>query len=433
MSNTIKDFFGHREIKPFVMKGLPSLTRGTNPTLLMGMELEVENCPQNDEWYADYTNKFGWTTTTDDSLRGANLRNNRVQTNGNAFEFISKVHPQSQLMYSLEEFMKVTKFNDDNYTDRTSVHVHVNCLDLTFDQISSLALLYTTVEEILFKFVGENRENNIYCIPWSGCRINHDIVDKLENEGATAVKKWAKYTALNLTPLCTQGTVEFRHMHGTADVGKLTTWLNIIGALFRYATQRSLTDVVEEIKTLNSTSEYEVFFNTVFGGTLLYSDEYREALESGVIVAKFSLINWKKSKKVKLDGSEKAAIDPNQYAIRMVYDDIERTNRFVPWPPIGTTVPITELTQAERHTLHANTGLWEAEVNLVTVTREREEVRNDAWARLQQETAAAIQRQTEATQAQRGVRFQPPPVLPLQGGTITGRQPVARPPRNIVR
>lgn len=370
MSKTILEYFGHREPKPFVIKGVDT-ARGTSPNLMMGVELEIEGCDQEMDWYLTHLPKYGWNTTIDESLRGINVRRAGNQVGGNAFEFISKPMPLHTLLVSLEEFFKTTKFSERNYSDRTSVHVHVNCLDLTFDQLSAVSLLYTVVEEILFKFIGNNRENNIYCIPWSACRMNHDVVDRLETEGNTAIKRWAKYTALNLLPLATQGTVEFRHMHGNADVAYIQKWTNILGALFRYGTQRQLTDMVEEVKALNNTSEYEVFFNQVFAGLLPYDDSYREALEAGVIVAKFSLINWKKKDKINVNGGKKFSIPTYDDSIE-IYEEAPapaqvaprprpavRAHRLNPWPANGTVIDLqgrgaASLSVGELTTLNQN-------------------------------------------------------------------------------
>lgn len=80
-------------------------------------------------------------------------------------------------------------------------------------------------------------------------------------------------------------------MNGTADMERLTTWINIVGALFNQAKSVPLKDLIAEIKSLNSTSHYEQFFSRVLANQLPYSDAYREKLEAGVIFAKYSLIS----------------------------------------------------------------------------------------------------------------------------------------------
>jgi hypothetical protein len=270
--------FGYKEIHPKVI----------NPKLIIGYELEIET---TDTWdgHSEYRhdgesrvmNKMGWTITTDGSLRGVNN------------EFISKPMYSENALASLNNFFKVTGYGEENYSDRCSVHIHANCTDLTKEQVAALCLLYSVVEEPLFKFVGAYRDSNIYCIPWYQCRNHAEVVSNcIENPGLFA--RWQKYTALNLLPLTVQGTVEFRHMHGTADFGKLETWTNIVGSLIKNATERPLAEIQEEITNLNTSSNYKSFFERTLSGLLPFEDEYRATLENGVILAKYSLINREK-------------------------------------------------------------------------------------------------------------------------------------------
>lgn len=302
--------FGLKPVKGFIIKPAPP-AQGSNPDLLMGLELEIEGCREEGDWYVDNVIRAGFRVETDDSLRGQNIRRGGVRNEvpGNAYEFITHPMTQSTMHHAINEFFRICGFTDErNYSDRTSIHVHVNCQDKTIDQVSSLALLYTVVERILFQFVGNNRDNNIYCIPWEGCRLNHDIVDRIASDPVTSLKRWQKYTALNLCPLVTYGTVEFRHMYGTADTDKLHAWLNIIGSIVGYSSRVTLEEMIAEIKSLNSTSEYDVFFNRVFQGTLTYNDAYRQALEAGIITAKIGLINWKRTEKLDVLGRKRAAV-----------------------------------------------------------------------------------------------------------------------------
>lgn len=256
-----------------------------NPDLVVGMELEIEQCNRiGREVSVGSIEKLGYQVTTDGSLRGT------------AYEFISRPMLTKHMLASLEEFFKITKFTEVNYSDRCSVHVHVNCTDMSLEQVSSLALLYQLLEEVLFEFVGQNRDSNIYCIPWNQCRNHHKLVDNFLKSPTELLRGWNKYTALNLIPLSTLGTVEFRQMHGTADMKKLTTWLNIIGGMFKYVKTVELKDLIGTIKELNTSSHYEHFFNQVLCGSLEYNPLYRSKLSEGVILAKFGLVSNKGGK-----------------------------------------------------------------------------------------------------------------------------------------
>lgn len=272
---TISELYGVKPPKVAKYKtGIPCL----NPDLIIGFELETENCRDSD-YYLETCDVNNITITNDGSLRGT------------AYEFITRPMTSTNALAALQTFFGDTGFDERNYTDRCSVHVHVNCTDMALEQLSTLALLYTTVEEILFDFVGQERADNIYCIPWNHCRAHLDLIFNFLNNTNDTLRRWNKYTALNLLPLSKLGTVEFRLMHGTADMGKLTTWVNIIGSLFKYAKENSLASLTGEIKNLNSSSEYEVFFYRLFNGVLPYTPEYKQLLEEGVIYAKFTMFS----------------------------------------------------------------------------------------------------------------------------------------------
>ena len=258
-----------------------------NPELVIGYELETENCTASASGYTKIGDKTNFGVTVDNSLRGS------------AYEFISRPMKSKHALSALGEFLKQTGFNPANYTDRCSVHVHVNCTNLELEQVSAISLLYTVFEEILFEFVGHDRDSNIYCVPWNQCRMHFDLVQNFLADSNSVLRRWNKYTALNLLPLHTQGTIEFRQMHGTADMEKLTTWTNIIGAICKAAVEISLNDLIAQIKDLNNTSQYEAFFMQTLASQLPYNEVYRMKMEEGVIFAKFTLMNMTEKKVIK--------------------------------------------------------------------------------------------------------------------------------------
>lgn len=258
-----------------------------NPTLVVGFELETEECGRLPSSFASKADSMNIGVERDGSLRGT------------AYEFISRPMQSQHALAAIGDFIEWAGFTEENYSDRCSVHVHVNCTDMEMEQISNVALLYTIAEEILFEYVGGHRDSNIYCIPWSQCRSHFDLIQNFLTRPDFQLKKWNKYTALNLLPLSSIGTIEFRQMHGTADMEKITRWVNIIGAMFKWAKEVELKDLIGEIKTLNTTSQYETFFNRLVGSQLVYNDTYRAKLEAGVISAKYSLISASRPKNSK--------------------------------------------------------------------------------------------------------------------------------------
>src|SRR5699024_6138197 len=50
-----------------------------------------------------------------------------------------------------------------DFNSRTSMHVHVNALDMTVDQINLFLSTYLILEDVFFHHVGESRIDNNYC------------------------------------------------------------------------------------------------------------------------------------------------------------------------------------------------------------------------------------------------------------------------------
>lgn len=241
--------------------------------IIKGIELEIESWPG--DWHdAEAT---GFSFTEDGSLRN------------NGTEAVS--HPNNTkgliaVTKALWEKFGIT--SEKNFSDRTSIHVHANVTDFTGAQFKALTLLYQVFEELLFTFIGNDRDNNIFCVPWCEAGVtaqNHARIIE-------SPRGWNKYTALNLAPVATQGSVEFRHMHGHADIGYLSDWLHIIDDLLLSAKKTDYNTVIEQIQSINTTSQYTEFLFSIFPNTggLLRTANFERKLSRGVIEAKLALV-----------------------------------------------------------------------------------------------------------------------------------------------
>ncbi len=278
---SIRDYVEILEPIPIVIKKLlVEVPACADPDLIYGTELEIENLPRD---YDNYTVPH-MSVVADDSLRN------------HGREFLTAPMRYRELVYTLDQFFKKNKFTSDNYSERCSTHVHVNCLDLSVETLCNVLFLYQIFERVLYNFVGNNRDKNIFCVPWYDTILNHAVLPKLLEKGLSSLKSWQKYTGLNLLPLFKLGTVEFRHMAGTNDIKQIKDWLNIIGCLFRYAKSHSIVEIKQQVLDLNTTSRFSEITDAVFGkyADLLKVNNYKDALENGVIILKYSLVNDKR-------------------------------------------------------------------------------------------------------------------------------------------
>jgi hypothetical protein len=180
----------------------------------VGIEVEVEGIdPYNDEFVF-------WRIAGDGSLQGG-------------VEFISQPVWGTGITSALSELDTCLKKHKPYLSFRTSVHVHVNALDLDTNQLIHFIKLYLMYEPALFRLHKEwNRYENIFCVPaMKSTAIQRgylNLLYDLENEQLRDSYVSYKYSALNPNSLTRFGTLEFRHMGGCCDVDKIDRWINIL-------------------------------------------------------------------------------------------------------------------------------------------------------------------------------------------------------------
>lgn len=265
--------------KIFGLKMPPCLveTAGHNapdPKLYYGIELEMEHA------------SFDWEVKGFNATEDHSLRNNGV-------EYISVPMNYDTLLDKLKEFFHRSEASEYNYSERTSTHVHTNCQDLTIQQLKNILILYQVFEDVLFDWIGHERNKNIFCVPWSQTKLTHNILTNLEDFISASSVERNKYTALNLVPLKSKGTIEWRHLYGTCDLDVLTKWLRMIGHIYRVGRSLPYDELLDRCVNLNTTSQYDQLIDYVFMDVapVLRVPGYRLQLENGVLNMKYSIAN----------------------------------------------------------------------------------------------------------------------------------------------
>jgi hypothetical protein len=171
---------------------------------------------------------------------------------------------------------------NDPFSQRTSIHVHANCANLTAKHTRDIVWLYALFEEGFFLMCKPERRDNIHCTPLTETYLPNIYGQGLSN----MVSRWHKYTALNLKPLAKQGTIEFRHMHGHNDDILMGEWLLIIRNLFAAAKEKPLD------ATLLDEANIREYYRKIFGMSRL-SDHYdlvRGMMSNQIIDLKLAVI-----------------------------------------------------------------------------------------------------------------------------------------------
>lgn len=305
-NKTILEHYGLRTVEVAGTHVKTDITPVVNPDLVVGVELEIENFPLEIDGPL-----YNLSIAEDGSLR------NRGR------ELITYPIATKHLEHLLKQVVKGCRLGARNYSDRCSTHVHANVQNLTLQQLKAIALIYQVSERLLFQFVGNERENNIFCVPWYQADVTRHMMSAIDGNALSVSRNWYKYTALNFQPVGQKGTIEFRHLHGTCDVPLILTWVNLIGSIFKYATSNTYERVADEILALNTVSNYDGFAHQVFGGLtdVLFTHNYRELLTLGVVDAKLLLLNPPKAAK-----KSRASLDSDfeAYIARIRADDRAR-------------------------------------------------------------------------------------------------------------
>ena len=222
-----------------------------------GIEIETESLDSYIEPLC-----LNWKVKEDHSLR--NFGREYILNKPCSFEDVGKV---------LKEFDTVTKeagikFIEDRMS--TSVHVHVNMQNETFLTLGNFVVIFTFFEDILIDFCGDKRRSNMFCLT---TRYAEGIYRRLQKffEGLDTGsynpilqlnEDTAKYSALNIVPLKTLGSVEIRTMRGITDIDKIKQWIGIINSMLQASKMPGLTPriVLDYFQ-----KEPGMFFDLVFG------------------------------------------------------------------------------------------------------------------------------------------------------------------------
>lgn len=237
-----------------------------NNSVLVGIEVEAENIKQ-----IPIFNNY-WECKNDGSLRN------------NGKEFVSHPIKGHSIEYALLDLKKtIGEFAD--FSPRTSVHVHMNVRELTPEEIYIFCLLYCLFEKHFFKLADNTRERSLFCVPLYLTSLVRNLQTTI-NEFYP--ENWHKYAALNILPIMHNsvtgcyGTIEFRHLEGNLDVPRIVQFINGMLCLYEYSKKITLPELLDFIRSANSTSGYVEMYNNIFGEftTNMNQEDFEECITS---------------------------------------------------------------------------------------------------------------------------------------------------------
>lgn len=246
------------------------------PDCRIGLEYEYENTNTMDiRSWQELQHYF--SAHPDGSLRKS----------GQEFVFTNPLFGENLLaaITLMDDTARACKF-ENSY--RTSMHVHLDMEGTEFPHAPvAYGCLYAVVEPLMYRFVGNKREFNNYCLPWHQSEQHFELfLDRIPTtdlpQGSPHLKilvenlkrnKVYKYAGMNFWSLGDFGTVEWRHAPVGMSKVKVIQWINLIQSLKLFIDHRKVPsprDIMEEAYDLGA----EAFLKKVYGENYVNAIRY---------------------------------------------------------------------------------------------------------------------------------------------------------------
>lgn len=229
---------------------------GLEPTKgQVGIEIEVEGIDLPGTHTPTTRFSRAWNITQDGSLRGE------------SYEYVLKkplsLKDAEAALQELEKSYKKCK-SVVNDSVRAGVHIHINCQELSISQLMTFATVYYSIEELLLMFCNSSRRGNHFCLRAKDAEYQIYLVQKaLQARSRSCLSSSnIRYSSINFTSLGKFGSLEFRSLEGTSDLGKVYTWAKILHDLMENSKQFS--NPIEAVESM-SQDGYESYLRQVLG------------------------------------------------------------------------------------------------------------------------------------------------------------------------
>lgn len=194
---------------------------GTEGDIGIEIEMEGNNLPHDPE----FSNNRIWEHVVDHSLRG----------NDNGEYVLRKPIKFDNVDKALENLWKVFAFTGATFdeSNRTSVHVHLNCQEFYLNRFASFCALYICFEEVLTEWCGEYRVGNLFCLRSKDAPgIITKIKSFIKSNGESKIGEHLHYAGFNIHALTKFGSIEVRTMRGVSDPLVIRDWVRILRTIY---------------------------------------------------------------------------------------------------------------------------------------------------------------------------------------------------------
>lgn len=259
----------------------------------VGLEIEVEgkNLLYEDEVPPP------WKMVPDHSLRG---EENAEYILKSPIEFSAVEKALDNLWEAFRK--KKTRLDESN---RTSVHVHLNCQDFHLNRLAAFVALYYQMEEILTEWCGDHRVGNLFCLRGKDApAVLRQLRQFIAYDGNHAIHDKYRYAALNPNALSKYGSIEVRTLRGCTDPRTIKDFVSILERLYHLSSE--FPDPREICTMLSSMGPIAMFDNIagdkaqlIRDGISFTNDRIAQSMYEGIRLAQDICYckDWEKYKK----------------------------------------------------------------------------------------------------------------------------------------
>jgi hypothetical protein len=222
----------------------------------IGVEIEVsESNPDDGEHIFETLTKWGCAAVHDGSLPETGYEINTAPAKGEVFE------------KEINAVCAALKVANAKVNSSCGLHVHIDCRDLNFYDLKKTILVYSKVEESLFRMLAKSRTTNHYCQKINK-KFDKILIEKDKNWRKNLLEQTygsnslgirearrdkyneARYYALNIHSWFYRKTLEFRQHQGTVDPKKIINWAKICQSIVNFAVKHSEREIEKHFQNV---------------------------------------------------------------------------------------------------------------------------------------------------------------------------------------
>lgn len=162
-----------------------------------------------------------WKVERDGSLRHS------ASGHRNTGEVVSPILQGKEGFEQLEAVIRAIHAAGARTNRSTGLHVHVEANDLTGEEVARVVEFYASNQRTIDDMVSVSRRNNRFCQKYSPYRVNG--MKQAAQANKDSIRGYAnKYTVVNIAPLFSYGTIEFRQHQGSVNAKKISSWVKFV-------------------------------------------------------------------------------------------------------------------------------------------------------------------------------------------------------------